>query len=445
MSDFDVIVVGTGVAGQTAASELAEAGMRVAVADGREYGGTCALRGCEPKKVLFTAAEVVERAARQAGHGVDGDVRIDWSDLLAFTRSFTQPKPAAIEEWFGSLGITMLRGDARFLSPDTVRVGDREFTATHFVVATGAIPRPLAIPGAELVIDSEALMELQSVPRRVVFIGGGYISFEFAHILAAAGAQVTIAHGNGRVLNGFDHDLSDRLVEAYRTRGIEIRTGAPVNGVYPGDSGGLDVVFEGGTALECDVVVHGAGRVPDIEQLGLDAAGVRHGPRGVEVDERMAATGNPRVYAAGDAADLGAPLTPVAIAQARVAVRNIVEPESAVFSSPVTASVCFSDPPLASVGLSEEEARKAGMDVEVKLTDSTDWASSRRVGASVAGAKTIVERGTGLVLGAHLLGHHAEEVINVFALAVARGVTADELKAMLWAYPTGGSEIAYLL
>lgn len=445
MERFDVIVIGVGSAGQTAASELAEAGLSVAVVDSREYGGTCALRGCEPKKVLFTAVEVAERAARQAGHGVDGAVSIDWADLLAFKRTFTEPKPAAIEKWFDGLGITLLHGEARFVSPDTVRIGEREFTAGHFVVATGAVPLPLGIPGAELVIDSEALMELESLPRRVVFIGGGYISFEFAHILAAAGVQVTIAHRSPRVLRGFDGDLSDRLAEAYRARGIEIRTDAPVDGVYPGDSGGLDVVFQGGTAIECDVVVHGAGRVPDIERLGLDAAGVDWDRHGIRTDQHMCAPGNPRIYAAGDAAAQGAPLTPVAIAQARVVAQNILKPESAAFAPRVTASVCFSDPPLASVGMGEEEAREAGEDVEVKLTDSTDWASSRRVGASVAGAKTIVERSTGRILGAHLLGHHAEEVINVFALAISRRVTVDELKATLWAYPTASSEIVYLI
>lgn len=445
MSDFDVIVVGTGVAGQTAASELAEAGLRVAVADRREFGGTCSLRGCEPKKTLYAAARAVESVRALVASGASGEVGIDWPALIAFKDSFTHPKPAEIESWLSDAGVTTLHGEARFVSPDAMLIGDEEYSAEHFVLATGARPVTLGIPGEALVLDSEAFMELDPLPQRLVFIGGGFISFEFAHIAAAAGAQVTIVHRGARVLSEFDGDLARMLADSYRHRGIEVITDAPVIEVRRGDDAvSLDVDCGPGRTLACDAVIHGAGREPDLDALQLDEAGVRHGRRGVEVDDRMAAAGNSRVYAVGDAAALGAPLTPVAIAQARVVVRNVIEPGSAVFSPAVTPSVCFAGPPIASAGVSEADARTRGLDVEVKLVDSTDWASSRRVGAPVAGAKTIVERSTGRVLGAHLLGPGADEVINVFALAIERGATADELKAMIWAYPTGGSEIVYL-
>ena len=445
MSDFDVIVVGTGVAGQTAASELAEAGLRVAVAERREYGGTCSLRGCEPKKTLYAAARAVESVRALAASGASGEVCIDWPALIAFKRSFTHPKPAEIESWLSDAGVTTLHGEARFVSPDALRIGDEEHSAEHFVLATGARPVTLGIPGEALVLDSEAFMELDSLPKRIVFIGGGFISFEFAHIAAAAGAEVAIVHRSAGVLREFDPDLARMLADSYRRSGIEVITEAPVTEVRRGADGvSLEVECGSGRVLACDAVVHGAGREPDLDRLQLDAAGVRHGRHGVEVDDRMAAAGSSRVYAVGDAAALGAPLTPVAISQARVAVRNIIEPESAVFSPAATASVCFSWPPIASAGLGEEDARTRGLDVEVKLVDGTDWASSRRVGAPVAGAKTIIERSTGRVLGAHLLSPGADEVINVLALAIERGATADELKAMIWSYPTGGSEIVYL-
>ena len=445
MNDFDVIVVGTGVAGQTAASELAEAGLRVAVADRREFGGTCALRGCEPKKTPYAAARAVESVRALAATGAAGDVSVDWRSLIEFKRSFTHPKPAEIESWLRNANVTILHGEARFVSPEAMRVGDEEYSAGHFVLATGARPVTLGIPGEALVLDSEAFMELDSLPRRLVFIGGGFISFEFAHIAAAAGAEVTIVHRGARVLREFDTDLARMLADSYRRRGIDVITEAPVTEVRRRDDAvSLEVDHGEGRVLACDAVVHGAGREPDLDDLRLDAAGVRYGRHGVEVDERMVAAGNSRVYAVGDAAALGAPLTPVAIAQARVAVRNIVEPESAVFSSPMTASVCFAGPPIASAGVSEADARTQGLDIEVKLVDSTDWASFRRVGAPVAGAKTIVKRSTGRVLGAHLLGPGADEVINLLALAIERGATADELKAMIWAYPTGGSELVYL-
>lgn len=444
MDHFDIIVIGAGVAGQTVASELAEAGKSVAVTDAREYGGTCSLRGCEPKKVLFTAAEVVERAARQQGSGLAGSLRLEWGPLIEFKRSFTAPVPERIQAWLAEGGVETLHGPARFVSADAVEIDGTRYTADRFVVATGAVPRPLGIPGEEHVLDSEGFMQADRLGSHVVFIGGGYVSFEFAHVAAAAGSRVTILHRGPRVLEQFDADLADMLMRGYRDVGIDVVTGAAVSEVRNED-GAVTVVCDGGPRLSADTVVHGAGRVPAIADLGLEDATITFGPRGIEVDRRMRSVSNPRVYAVGDAAALGEPLTPVATAQARVVVADVLEPGSLEFSPRATPSVVFSDPVLASVGLTERQARERGVDVEVKLTDTTGWASSRRIGARVSGAKTLVDRRSGRIVGAHLLGHTAGEVINVFALAIGSGQTADDLKRAIWAYPTGASEIPYLL
>ncbi|KUK47970.1 MAG: Pyridine nucleotide-disulfide oxidoreductase [Actinobacteria bacterium 66_15] len=443
MKRFDVIVIGTGVAGQTAASELAAAGRSVAITDSREYGGTCSLRGCEPKKVLFTAAEVVERARDQKGHGLEGALRLDWSSLLAFKRSFTEPVPGRIEEWLAGAGVTLLHGPARFDGPDVLDIGGVRYSADRIVVATGAMPRPLRIPGEEHVLDSEDFLAAGHVGPRVVFVGGGYVSFEFAHIAAAAGAKVTILHRGPRVLEAFDPDLADMVVSGYRSAGIDVFTNATVTEVRD-DDGMFTVICEEGLEVSAETVVHGAGRVPAISGLGLEAAGIEHGRRGIEVDGRMRSVGNERVYAVGDASATGAPLTPVATAQARVAVADILEPGSAEFAPPVTPSVVFSDPILASVGMTVEQAEAQGIEVEAKLTDTSGWAAARRIGQQVSGAKTIVERGSGRVVGVHLLGHTAGEIINVFAVAMACGQTASDLKRAIWAYPTGASEIPHL-
>ena len=207
----------------------------------------------------------------------------------------------------------------------------------------------------------------------------------------------------------------------------------------------LSVELADGGEIVCDAVFHAAGRVPDLDALDLPAAGITRGRRGVVVDRTMRSVSNSRVFAVGDAADMGAPLTPPGIAQARVAARNIVEPGSATYDPAVTVSVAFANPPLATVGLGEAEAREAGFDAEAKFTDMTAWDSSRRAGARVAAAKVVLERGSGRILGAHLLGPSAYEVINVFALAIAHGLTRDDLAAMEWSYPTGGWEIVYLI
>lgn len=443
MERFDVIVIGTGSAGQTAASELASAGRSVAITDSREYGGTCALRGCEPKKTLYVATEVVERSLDQAGNGVEGELRIDWPSLMAFKRSFTEPVPERIEEWLSGSGVTLLHGRARFDGADVLEIGGVPYSADRIIVATGAIPRRLDIPGEEHVVDSEEFMAAERIGPRVVFVGGGYVSFEFAHIAASAGAQVTILHRGSRVLEAFDPDLAGMLASAYQDAGIDVVTDAAVTEVRS-DGDALTVICEHGLRVPADMVVHGAGRVPAVSELGLDSAGVAYGARGLEVDRRMRSVSNGRVYAVGDASSAGAPLTPVAIAQARVAAADILEPGSAEFAPPVTPSVVFSDPVLASVGMTVGQAEEQGIEVDVRLTDTSDWAASRRLGLRVSGAKTLVERRSGRVVGAHLLGHAAGDVINVFAAAIACGQTVADLKRAIWAYPTGASEIPCL-
>ncbi len=440
----EVIVVGTGVAGQTAAHDISLSGKRTAIVDRREFGGTCGLRGCEPKKVLFTGAEAVERVRAQAGHGPSGDVRLDWRALVDFKRTFTDPVTPSIEEWLSATGVELIRGEASFDGPRELVVDGRRYEPESVVLATGAVSRPLGIPGEDLVSDAEAFMAMDEMSGRVVFVGGGYISFEFAHMAAAAGAEVSILHRSERMLAGFDPELVSALAASYRERGIDVRTNAPVVAVERAGEA-LRVRCGDGFEIDADLVVHGAGRVPDLAALKLDAAGIEAGPHGVVVDEGMRSVSHPHVYAVGDAASRGPQLTPVAIAAAHVAARNVVEPGCAVFEPPVVPSVAFAYPPLAAVGLGEEEARGRAIDIMVKRSDASGWASERRVGSPVAGAVVLSDAGTRRILGAHLLGHHAEEVVNVFAVAIAAGLTTDDLGGAIWAYPTLGSEIVYLV
>ena len=441
---FDVIVIGTGVSGETAAAALAAAGKRVAAVDRREFGGTCTLRGCEPKKVLFNAAEVVERARGQASGGISGHVVIDWPALIAFKRTFTDPAPRRIEEWLTASGVTALHGTATFLDPETLRVGAESFHPEHVIIATGARPIPLEVPGADLLVDSEGFMAGDRLGSRIAFVGGGYISVEFAHIAAAAGAGVVIIGRGPHLLGGFDPDLADLLARSYRDAGIDVRTGMAVVEVRRID-GALEVVLGDGSVVACDTAVHGAGRVPDLDALDLNAGGVAFGRHGVTVDSGMRSVSNPHVYAVGDAAASGPPLTPVGIAQGRVAARNIAGDGLSSFDGAIVPSAVFADPPLASVGLSESDARARGLDMDVRFKDSSAWVSSRRVGVRASGAKILVDKGSDLIVGAHLLGHSAEEVINLFALAMRCGTTATELRDAMWSYPTASYEVVDLL
>ncbi|MGH9343657.1 MAG: FAD-dependent oxidoreductase, partial [Terriglobia bacterium] len=207
---FDVVIIGTGTAASTVASGCRSAGWQVAVVDSRPFGGTCALRGCDPKKVLVDATEVIDWTRRMKGKGIAGEaIRVEWPELMRFKRSFTQPVPKQREESFAKAGIAAFHGRARFIAPTTIQVNSEVLEARYIVVAAGAKPVGLKIPGESFLTTSEQFLELDILPRRIVFVGGGYISFEFAHVAARAGAEATILHRGPQPLTGFDPDLVD--------------------------------------------------------------------------------------------------------------------------------------------------------------------------------------------------------------------------------------------
>ena len=442
MPEYDVAVIGSGTAAQNVAPRCAQEGLRVAVVDRLPYGGTCGQRGCDPKKVLLAAAEAVSRARMLDGRGLEGTPTIDWPALIARKRTFTEPVPKRIEGWMRDAGAETLHGTARLLSAHEVEVDGRAFDAADVVVASGARPRDLGIPGAELVITSTEFLEMEHLPPRVAFIGGGYISFEFAWLARMAGAAVTILHRGEHVLNGFDEQLADALVERYRDLGIEVVTGAPVHAIRR--HGDEFVVVHGDGELVADLVVHGAGRVADVADIGLEAAGIDAGPRGVRVDARLRSVSDAHVWAAGDAADKGLPLTPVASKEGKVVAAGILG-EDAEYDGRVVPSVCFSDPPLAAVGMSTAEAAGKGDAVKMLRADTSEWFTQRRVGQTHGGAVLVTDAASGRLLGGHLLGVNADEVVNVLALAIRHGLTTGDLTAMTWSYPTATSELPYLL
>ena len=446
---FDLVVVGTGSAASTVASQCRAAGWQVAIVDSRPFGGTCALRGCDPKKVLVGAAEVIDWHHRMQGKGIRAEkAMIEWPELMRFKRSFTEPVPKHREASFSKAGIAAFHGHARFVGPTAVRVDNDVLTGRHVVVATGAMPANLQIPGTEYVTTSDKFLELNELPPRIVFIGGGYISFEFSHIAARAGSHVTILHRSSRPLTRFDPDLVDQLVQRTRDLGIDVQLQADVKGIVS-TSGGLTIraSIDGEVrAFQADMVVHGAGRVPEIDDLDLTAADVKYDKRGVVVNEYLQSVSNPVVYAAGDAAASGGPpLTPVASYEGEIVAANLLEGNHRKPNYLAVPSVVFTVPPLAAVGLSEQNAREQGLQFRMNHQKTSGWYSSRRIGEECSGFKVLVEEGSSRIIGAHLLGHHVEEVINLFALAIRSGLSATDLAEMMFAYPTHVSEISYMV
>jgi glutathione reductase (NADPH) len=447
---FDLVVIGSGSAAGTVASRARAAGWTVAMVDQQPFGGTCALRGCDPKKVLVGAAAALDAARNLAGKGIEPrGLAIDWPALMTFKRTFTEPYPAHRAARLRSQGIELFQGTARFAGRSFVTVGGETLEARRgIVIAAGARPAPLPIAGADLVTTSDGFLDLPELPRSIAFIGGGYISFEFAHIAARAGAQVTIVHRGPRPLEQFEPELVDALVARTRRLGVDLRLDAEVSAVEP-HQGGYRVTYTARgelATLDADLVVHGAGRVPDLADLDCKAGGVRCSARGVAVTPQLQSVSNPLVYAAGDCADSGGPpLTPVAGYEGRIVSANLVDAAGVAPDYSVVPSVVFTLPPLAAVGLTEARARAAGLRVRVNRGDTSSWYSSRRLGEEWSGFKTLVDEETGRVIGAHLLGPHADEVVNVFAVAMRAGLQAADLKQAIWAYPTNGSDFPYLL
>ncbi len=309
---YDLVVIGSGAAAQTVSSRVREAGWSVAVIDHRPFGGTCMLRGCDPKKVLVAGEEAMDAARRMQGHGAAGDLRIDWPALMRFKRTFTDPVPARQAKEYAEQGIDAIQGTARFTAPDCVAVNGRILRARHIVLATGARPVPLGIPGEEHVVTSDAFLELNALPRRIALIGGGYIAAEFSHLAARAGAAVVILQRGGRLLPRFDPDAVGWLMGAFAALGIEVRTDATVRQVER-TAAGFSVRYvarDGEQIVSADLVVHAAGRASDLAGLDLAAGDVAIKGAHLALNEFLQSVSNParlrcrrrrRPWAAADA------------------------------------------------------------------------------------------------------------------------------------------------
>jgi glutathione reductase (NADPH) len=444
-----VIAIGTGSAASTVASRCREAGWQVAIVDSRPFGGTCALRGCDPKKVLVGAAEAVDWIRRMKGKGVRAEkLQIDWPELMRFKRSFTEPVPERREHGFAIAGIATFHGRACFAGPTTVKVGEETLEGRYVVIAAGMVPADLEIPGAQHLTTSDQFLELNELPPRILFIGGGYIAFEFAHIARCVGSQVTVLHRGPCPLALFDSDLVDQLVERTRELGIDVHIGTEAIGIERTSCELMVRALVSGETrtFQTEMVVHAAGRVPEIHDLNLGEAGIEWEKRGVRVNEFLQSVSNPAVYAAGDAAASGGlPLAPVASYEGQIVATNLLKGNHQRPNYLGIPSVVFTVPPLATVGLSERGARKQNLNFTVKKEMTSTWYSSRRVAETCSGYKVLVEEGTDRILGAHILGSEAGEVINLFALAIRSGMRATELKHMLFAYPTSGSNMSRML
>ncbi|MFT5405181.1 MAG: glutathione reductase (NADPH), partial [Verrucomicrobiales bacterium] len=427
-----------------AITTLNKAGQKVAVIDERPYGGTCALRGCQSKKYLVANATAVAMVGHLQGIGLTMSSRTDWAALQKHKNAFLEGIPEGEIEEFNEVGIATFHCKAQLVAQDEVAVGEERLKAKHIIIATGAVPRRSDIPGAEHLRDSEYFLNMPTLPERILFIGGGYIAFEFAHVAAHAGASVTILNRSARPLKQFDPDTVDTVLEATKASGIEFVINETPGHVTQTASG-YQLHSKSGKVYDTDLIVEATGRVPNVSVLDGDHGKVDHSSLGVSVNEFLQSTSNPHVYAIGDCAASGSMLAPLADEEGKVAAFNILNDVLKPVDYSVVPSAVFTIPSLAAVGLTEAQASEQGLAFRINQGTTTGWPSSKRIGEKHASYKVIVNKADDTIIGAHMARHNASEVINIFALAIKHGIKAPELAEFMWAYPTYTSDLKYMV
>jgi glutathione reductase (NADPH) len=444
---YDIVILGAGNAGFGVSQIAHTAGKSIAFVEADEFGGTCPNRGCTPKKVLVAAAQALHEIELAPQHGIEvGPAKLDWAKLIDRKSEMINFIPAAMEDTAKSRG-TIYKGKASFVDANTIEVNGTRIEADNFVVATGSMTRPLSIPGAEYLITSDDVLSERELPDEVVFIGGGVIAMEFSHVYARAGSKVTLLEMMPRLLPRLDEDAVAAIQKESERLGIDIKTGVEVKAVErSGDNLQVHFMHDGKQhSVAADRVVNGSGRIANVADLNLEAANIAHDGIRIEVDEYLRSVSNPAIWVAGDALVHSAQLSPLATYEGRVVGQNIVDNAQLKPDYSIVPSAVYTVPALSSVGMTEVEAKQAGLDVEVMTSNMSSWFSARFYAETVAWAKVLVEKGTRRIVGAHLVGHHGEELIHLFALAMRHAISADQLGDEMYAFPTFAADIKSMI
>ncbi|MGM0442292.1 MAG: dihydrolipoyl dehydrogenase family protein, partial [Elusimicrobiota bacterium] len=415
MEDYDVFVIGTGSAGSSVASICNRAGLKTAIADNRPYGGTCSQRGCNPKKLLVSTAEIVDKSRKMKDKGIRTASNINWEDLINYKNSIIKNIPQSSEENYENSGIDTFHGKCSFKDENTIKVEEsKTVTADKIVIATGARPMPLNIEGEKYLTTSDAFLNIKDLPEKIVFVGGGYISFEFSHVVNRAGSEAVILNDTERPLVNFEEFVVDELLEATRDIGIDVKLNSRVVSIEK-ENDEYKVKTKSGDEYKADLVVHGAGRIPALDALNLEKGNIERDKKGVVIGDNLQSVSNPDVYVAGDANGRGIPLTPIASMEGYVVGHNISRDHDTRPVYKGVPSVVFTLPPLASVGLSEKEAKDSDKKYKISSGAPETWFYTKLHGYKSLAYKILVEEDTGKILGAHLLGYNSDEVINMFS------------------------------
>jgi len=441
--DYDLFVIGAGSGGVRASRIAAGHGARVAICEESRVGGTCVIRGCVPKKLLVFASQFSEHFSDASGYGWDvGECSFSWPDLIGAKDREIDRLNGIYHQLLDNAGVRLFEGRGRLIDRHTVEVGDKRVSAEKILIATGGRPWVPDIPGAELAITSDEAFHLESLPRRVLVAGAGYIAVEFAGIFNGMGSEVTLAYRRDLILRGFDDDVRKAVESGMRGRGIDIRYHCAPARLERCDEG-IEVTFSDDRSKVFDCVMFATGRSPYTWELGLEAAGVRTGPGNrIEVDNHSR-TSVDNIFAVGDVTDR-VNLTPVALMEGHA----FADTQFGGMDRPVehanTPAAVFSQPPIGTVGLSEEQARERFGEVRIYRSTFTPMKYTLSGRQEKGVMKLVVDASSDRVLGCHMVGPDAPEIIQGFAVAVRAGLSKADFDRTIGIHPTSAEELVTL-
>lgn len=443
--DFDLFTIGGGSGGVAASRRAGAHGARVAVCEDRDVGGTCVHRGCVPKKLLVYGAQFREAFQDAEGYGWSvQEPLFTWSKLLAAKDKELDRLRGVYARLLRDSGVTLLEGRGRVVDPHTVEVAGKLYTAERILIATGSRPYlPPDITGIEHAITSDEALSFPELPRRLAVIGAGYIGVELAGVFHGLGSKVTMLIRGASVLGGFDDDVRSFLTEEMRKKGIELMTDTFIRDIEKRAEGGVSLLTGGGETVEADAVLFATGRVPNSGGLGLVEVGVVLDARGAVVVDEWSRTSVESIYAVGDITDR-INLTPVAIAEGRALAETLFNDNPTQMDHTLVPSAVFSQPPVASVGLTEQEARERHGKLDNYVTSFRPMKHTLSGRNERTMMKVVVERESNRVLGCHMVGTDAPEIIQGLAVAVKCGVTKKQLDATVGIHPTAAEEFVTL-
>jgi glutathione reductase (NADPH) len=442
--DYDLVTIGAGSGGVRASRMAARYGARVAICEAGRIGGTCVLRGCVPKKLLVYGSHFADAFEDAAGFGwTVGETTFDWPRLIANKNRELDRLEGIYGRILRENNVEIIAGHARLLDAHTVEAGGRTLTARYILIATGGRPFMPDIPGIEHGISSNEALDLETLPKRVAIIGGGYIGVEFAGIFRGLGCDVTMIIRGPGILRGFDADVCSVLAEEMTQRGIKTQCDSLVRGIDRTEQG-LSLRMAMGDELEVDAALFATGRVPNVENLGLEKAGIETGPNGAIKVDAYGRTSADSVYAVGDVTDR-LNLTPVAIAEGAAVARTLFANQPTAVDHDLVPTAVFSTPPIGTVGLSEADARERFADIDVyvaRFRPMLHTLSGRQERTLV---KLVVDAKTDRVLGCHMVGQDAPEITQGLAVALRCGATKKQFDATIGIHPTAAEEFVTLL